>query len=309
MHAELGATPARCAKTDGYNYREAKSMISAYHRPTKLAEALTLVARASPPTLPLAGGTQLSRSTRGAVEVVDLQGLGLNEILIRGDHLEIGAMTTLEQLHRSTAVPPALQQAAALEVPLNLRNAATVAGTVVCADGKSTVTGVLLALDATLMVATAPSRSAGAGAPSTSGARGNPRTSTAGERRVGLGDFLPLRESISGSLITRLTVPQNPRVEFEYVARTPKSPPIVFVVVATWPSGRVRAVCGGFGDAPLLALDGVGAMGLIPALRNALHDADDYRGSAEYRMAAATVLTQRCADRLGLALRGQETQV
>ena len=125
---------------------------------------------------------------------------------------------------------------------------------------------------------------------------------------MGLGDFLALREAIRGSLITRLTVPQNPRVDFDYVARTPKSPPIVFVVVASWPSGRVRAVSGGFGEAPLLALDGVGAMGLVAAVRNVVHDADDYFGSAEYRMAAAAVLTQRCADRLGLTLRGPETQ-
>ena len=53
-------------------------MITTYHRPQTLDEALTLLAQ--PNTLPLGGGTLLSHPTPDPVSVVDLQALGLNAI-------------------------------------------------------------------------------------------------------------------------------------------------------------------------------------------------------------------------------------
>ena len=53
-------------------------MITAYHRPQTLDEALALLAR--PNVIPLGGGTLLSHPTPDSVEAVDLQALGLDTV-------------------------------------------------------------------------------------------------------------------------------------------------------------------------------------------------------------------------------------
>ncbi len=244
-------------------------MITAYHRPRTLDEALALIARTSPRTVPMGGGTLLSHSKGEPLEVVDLQALGLNQIVERGNNFEIGATTTLQTLLEHQGYPAAMKMALKLEAPLNLRNAATVAGTIVSCDGRSTLTTTLLALDAKITILS------GAGA----------------ERTEGLGDYLPMRPA---GLISKITIPSQVRLCFEYVSRTPSDKPIVCVAVAQWPSGRTRVAVGGFGAAPRLAMDGTEAQGLEAAARNAFHDATDEWGSADYRMDVAATLAGRC---------------
>ena len=245
-------------------------MITAYHRPHTLDEALSLIARTSPRTVPLGGGTLLAHSKAESFEVVDLQALGLDQIVERGNTLEIGATTTLQALLEHQGSPAALKTSLKLEAPLNLRNSATVAGTLVSCDGRSTFTTTLLALDAKLSMLSAP--------------RG-------AESTQGLGDFLPLRPA---RLITKVVVPSQARLCFEYVSRTPSDKPSVCVAVAQWPSGRTRMAVGGYGAAPRLAMDGTEAEGLDAAARNAFHDATDDWGSADYRMDVAATLATRC---------------
>ncbi len=253
-------------------------MITAYHRPRTLDEALSLMSRTAPRTIPLGGGTLISHLKTDTVEVVDLQALGLNQIAKRGNNLEIGATATLESLMEHADCPPAMKRALKLEAPLNLRNAATVAGTIVACDGRSTFITTLLALDAKLSILNIPGNAQG----------GEPRTEN-------VGDFLPLRPA---GLITKVTVPTQARLAFDYVARTPDDKPIVCVAVAQWPSGRTRLAVGGCGRAPRLAMDGTEAEGLEPAARNALHEASDEWGSAEYRMDVAATLAGRCLEEL-----------
>ena len=71
-------------------------MITTYHRPQTLDEALTLLTQ--PNTVPLGGGTLLSQPTTDPVQVVDLQLLSLNSLNKKGNDLEIGATTTLQSL-------------------------------------------------------------------------------------------------------------------------------------------------------------------------------------------------------------------
>ena len=123
-------------------------MIITYHRPKTLDEALTLLKQ--PNRLPLGGGTLLSGPTGDPVEVVDLQYLGLDSITKNGNNLQVGATATLQQLLESEHCPSALKTALKLEAPLNLRNAATVAGTLVSCDGRSPFATVMLASDAKL---------------------------------------------------------------------------------------------------------------------------------------------------------------
>ena len=262
-------------------------MITAYHRPQTLQEALALIGRPTPHTVPLGGGTLLSHASEEAMEVVDLQALALNIITEQGKNLEAGATATLQTLLEHAGCPTALRTALKLEAPLNMRNAATVAGTLVTCDGRSTLTTVLLALDAKLSLIRADG---------STGKTTKAKTTSAGSEAEALGDFLPLRPA---GLITKVTFPLQSKLAFEYVARTPSDKPIVCAALAQWPSGRTRLALGGFGAAPRLAMDGTEAEGLQVAARNALHDATDEWGSAEYRMDVAATLAKRCLDSLG----------
>jgi CO/xanthine dehydrogenase FAD-binding subunit len=247
-------------------------MIKDYFRPQTLDEALALLSQ--PNTVPLGGGTLLSHGTVDPVSVVDLQALSLNHIHKKGNNLEIGATVTLQQLLASEHCPEALKTALKLEAPLNVRNAATVAGTLVVADGRSTFACALLALDAKIEQTIFDHSKI--------------------EYRVSnIGEYLPLR---SRNLITKLTIPLQAKFAFEYVSRTPSDKPIVCAALAQWSTGRARLAVGGWGKSPTLAMDGTEAEGLDSAARNACHEATDDFGSAEYRMDVASTLAQRCLE-------------
>ena len=249
-------------------------MITAYHRPKTLDEALTLLTQ--PNRIPLGGGTLLSRQTVDSVEAVDLQSLNLDTIERQGNNLKVGATVTLQQFLESEHCPKALKSAIKLEAPLNLRNAATVAGTLVSCDGRSTFATIMFALDAKIEQMKLDN-------------------SNIESRVSNIGDFLPLR-NIQGWLITSVTVPLSVKLAFDYVSRTPADKPIVCAALAQWNSGRTRLALGGYGKSPLLAMDGTEAEGVETAAPNAFHEATDQYGSAEYRMDVAATLATRCVE-------------
>lgn len=259
-------------------------MITAYHRPKTLDEALALLTQ--PDARPLGGGTLLSHtstalSTSGMADsavAIDLQLLRLDSLRAGGNTFELGATLTLQSLLESEHCPEALKHAIQLEAPLNIRNSATVAGTIVACDGRSTFATALLALDAKIDIRTSKTDS---------------QTST-------IGDFLSLRPR---GLIVSVTVPLNVKFAFEYVARTPSDKPIVCLALAQWNSGRTRLAAGGFGKNPFLAMDGVSTSDDLlnaaqTAARNAFHEATDDYGSAEYRIDVASTLAKRCVESL-----------
>ena len=249
-------------------------MITTYHRPKTLDEALTLLSQSN--RIPLGGGTLLSRPQSDPVEVVDLQSLGLDSIKKSGNNLEIGATVTLQQLLENEHCPNALKSALKLEAPLNLRNAATVAGTLVSCDGRSTFATVMLALDAKIEQTIVD----------------HLKTES---RPSNIGEFLPLRPD---GLITSITIPLNVRLAFDYVSRTPADKPIVCAALVQWNSGRTRLTLGGYGKSPMLAMDGTEPEGIESAARNAFHEATDEWASAEYRMDVASTLAKRCLESL-----------
>ncbi len=242
-------------------------MITAYHRPKTLEEALALLTQ--PDACPLGGGTLLSQPTTDSVHAVDLQLLGLDSLRVNGNTLDLGATLTLQSLLESEHCPDALKRALKLEAPLNIRNSATVAGTLVSCDGRSTFATMLLALDAKLSMSSEQSSV------------------------ISVGEFLPLRPR---GLITSITIPLNVKLAFEYVSRTPADKPIVCVALAQWNSGRTRLTVGGFGKSPMLAMDGTASDDVATAARNAFHEATDDYGSAEYRMDVASTLAKRCIE-------------
>lgn len=244
-------------------------MITTYHRPQTLDEALTLLAQ--PNTVPLGGGTLLSQPTTDSVSVVDLQRLNLDSISPKGNDLEVGATATLQSLLENEKCPEALKVAIKLEAPINIRNSATVAGTLVASDGRSTFATMLLAMDAKFTF-------------------NNGASST-----LGLSEFLLTRPK---GLITSISIPVNIKTAFEFVSRTPADKPIIAAALAQWNSGRTRFTLGGYGKSPMLAMDGTEADGIETAAGNAYHEANDEWASAEYRMDVAATLARRCLEKI-----------
>jgi len=247
-------------------------MISQYHRPATLEDALKILAR--PDTAPLGGGTILAQGTLDPVEAVDLQRLGLDSLRVSGNELHLGATLTLQALLESDYCPEAMKRALKLEAPLNLRNTASVAGTLAACDGRSPFVTILLALDAKVE----QKRLDG---------------SKIETRTTNIGDFLPLRPR---GLITSITLPLHVKLAFDYVARTPSDTPIVCTALAGWGSGRRRLALGGYGKSPMLAMDGDVSDDPAAAARNTFHEAADDFGSAEYRMDVAATLAKRCVE-------------
>ena len=72
----------------------------------------------------------------------------------------------------------------------------------------------------------------------------------------------------------------------------------MIVAVARWKFGRTRVALGGFGDAPILAMDGTSSDRVDLASRDAYFEAKDQWASAEYRRDVAAKLALRCVERL-----------
>jgi xanthine dehydrogenase YagS FAD-binding subunit len=106
--------------------------VSAYARPTSLAEALELLAE--PGAVPLGGGTdiagQVDRGIRRPALLVDLQAAGLDELREDSGELLVGAGVTLADLAASPLLEPyvAVATAARLAASPLLRNVGTVGG-------------------------------------------------------------------------------------------------------------------------------------------------------------------------------------
>jgi CO/xanthine dehydrogenase FAD-binding subunit len=244
-------------------------MIIEYHRPDKLTEALELLARNEPLTRPLGGGTVLSAPNDDEYAVVDLQHLGLDKLTAKGKSVSIGAALPLQSLLESDSIPPSLAEAIRHEANYSQRQVATVAGSLVAADGRSPFGIAMLALDAQLLL-------------------------QPDKQKMGYGDLLPLRsQNLAGKLITEISLSGQPRLAYEYVARSPADRPIVALTLAHWPSGRTRLAVGGFGDLPQLAVDGQDPSGLQDALANVLENTNDQWATSEYRLEAASAMLIR----------------
>ena len=124
-----------------------------YFRPDDLKTALALLQRPDMHAVPLAGGSWLVPHLRTDVDlpgslaaevdaVVDLADLGLNTVRLEGSPgngwLHLGATTLLADLVDGEACQAIagglLAEAARREGPVNLRNAATVAGSVLAGE-------------------------------------------------------------------------------------------------------------------------------------------------------------------------------
>jgi CO/xanthine dehydrogenase FAD-binding subunit len=270
-----------------------------FHRPTDLSDALALLGRKSPRTVPLAGGTWLNPriskevadcSNPAAEAVVDLSELGLDQIECDANTLRLGAMVTLEDVAKNetccSLADGILVETARRDATVNVRNAATVGGTVVVAPAGSEFLLALLALEAELNTL-APS------VPS--------RKSTTWSLRQFLSHLVaaPNDELV---IQVQIRLPTHAASGMARVARTPSDHPIVAAVaiIAKQPD-TMRIALSGVGPHPLLvefdrpkAMEEAVACALHPA--RGITNADryaDFRGTDDYRRAMGALTAKR----------------
>lgn len=249
-------------------------MIEEYYRPETLSEALEILQKKGHTAKILAGGTTVRKWGEAIKTVVDLQSIGMDQITYRQTDTVIGAMVTLDQLSHLNTIPSALRVALELQATFNQRQIATVAGSLIAADGRSTFATAMLALHARMH-------------------------SFPSQKEFSYGDVLALpSDALEGQIITEILIPTQVQLAFEYVARTPADLPLVCVALARWNSGRLRLALGGWGKAPILVLDGGGKQEVALAARSAYSQAGDEWASASYRSEIAALLAQRCFNAL-----------
>jgi CO/xanthine dehydrogenase FAD-binding subunit len=249
-------------------------MIVDYYRPKDIPEVLKLLENKNIHSVLMGGGTAIDRFSNEPMAVIDLQDAGLGGINKKGNFLEIGATVSLQSLYDDMQTSDELKTVIRREATHNLRQVATVAGTLIASDGRSPFTAAMLALDAAV-------------------------TLLPGDEIISLGNLLLMPEQkLASQLITKITIPLNVALAYEDVSRTPADLPIVNVSVAAWPGGRTRVIVGGFGTVPALASDGPEQGGEETAARDALIQAGDEWASAEYRMEVAPILVRRCLSKI-----------
>ena len=239
-----------------------------YHRPESLEEALSLLERGSPRSLLLAGGTWLNAFPPAqAVELVDLQAIGLDQIRLEGMLVIIGAMTRLADLAVHQAVPELLRDLTRREGPNTLRNAATVGGTIVTGNPESELVAGFLVYEAKVNLAKV------GGATAT----------------VALNELLADRSLLDASIIVSVTIQIGGPAAAARTGRTPSDTSIVAAVGRRTGSG-VHLALTGMAATPIL-VDPLGVGDVDPP--------GDFRGSPAYRRHLAATLTARVMEQLG----------
>jgi CO/xanthine dehydrogenase FAD-binding subunit len=264
------------------------TLLKEYYRPQTLDEALALLRRDAA-TVPLGGGTHLVPALTTSA-VVDLQALGLDELVIDGPRVNFGAMVRLQRLVKPARdqVGDFVAEAARREGPRTYRNAATIGGTIAIGDPSSCLLIALLALDAEVQLRLP-----------------DPAT-------VSLDRLLDNpHKFLGGGLITSVTALSAagvPGLAMEVVARTPRDKPIVAAAVRVAPAGElcgdVRIALAGVADRPVRAYEAEERLkgqpfekGLVDkavaAALAGLYVPSDFKGSHEYRRSMAATLAWR----------------
>lgn len=242
-----------------------------YIRPKTVDEAL----RALESGVALSGGTYLTPLRRTLTKVVDLQDLGLDDISQRGPRIQVGASASLEELRRAVAATiPNLARACRLEAGLNLRNQASIAGSIMAGDGRSAFLCSLMALHPILRV-------------------------EPGSREVSLREMLELAQAEPAHLILGLSFEPPRAFAYEQVARSPLDLPIVCAAGARLEGERYGLAVGGWGARPVSLVEAEGLLAegeteqAIDSAAGALRGTGDQWASAAYRERVGRVLIER----------------
>ena len=242
-------------------------LISNYHRPAELDEALALLNREDSATVVIAGGTVLTATDfSAATEVVDIQEAVGADIERRSDRVVYESMARLQDVVDHDATPPLLAELAHREGPNTLRNASTIGGTVAEANPESELLAGLLVHGAIATVA-----------------------GSSGTADLPVADLLTAPDGLSGGIITHVSVEIGGETASARTGRTPADTPIVAAAGRIVPDGLKIALTG-VATTPVLA---------DPDKLDELDPPGDFRGSGKYRKELARTLTKRVVAQLG----------
>ncbi len=246
------------------------ALLQEYYQPNSVDEALKLLNDAGGSRVPLAGGTWLvgqleTRALPHIEGVVDLRDAGLATLEEADGALTVGAMCTLTDFISHPSVRAladgVLVRAAHGEGPQNLLNAATIGGLVALAEYDCELYAALLALDAQVSV----------------------------RDLKGIASMIPLTDfSTNAGLITEIRIQNDSyRGGLSRIARTPSDRPIVAAVAVErrHDQKNVRIALCGVSQRPVMK-DSI------------LRPPDDFKGSSDYRLAMASIVTERAVAEL-----------
>ncbi|QMS84412.1 FAD binding domain-containing protein [Candidatus Xianfuyuplasma coldseepsis] len=128
--------------------------IQAYQRPQTMEEAYQLLLQNDDNTV-MGGGAWLKLTNRNVDTIIDISELQLHTIEQQNDNIVIGSMTTLRQLETSPIIQECCQgilaKAANSIMGMNVRNIATIGGSIMGKYSFSDIITPLLAMNATLV--------------------------------------------------------------------------------------------------------------------------------------------------------------
>lgn len=247
-----------------------------YNRPKSLEEALTH----ADGSVPLGGGTSIAPKRHQIESVIDLQDLGLSDLTESRGRVVAGAMCTLQQLVEAEGlVALDLARACRQEAAWNLRNMATLAGSVLASDGRSPLAAVMLAIGARTRLAP-------------------------GAADWDVDSLLDRRPLEPGRIVTSFAWASAATVRFEQVARSPADRAIVLAAIGKPDGDSLRVVIGGHGARPIRVREAEAAVAsgdagaAARAAAEAYAEAADAWASAEYRSHVAGVLVRRLASEI-----------
>lgn len=241
-------------------------MITRYHRPTTLGEAVALLE--NPDAFVLAGGTAINGDPSLArSDAVDIQSLDLSGIESGDDSVRIGSMTRLQDIVTSPLVPRLIAELAHREAPNTIRNAATIGGIIGTNDSESELLVGLLAFGASVRVAWATS-----------------------DVDHSLDEILADPRLVDGAIMTSISIDAGGIASAHRTGRTPRDRPIVAVAGHKDEGGAIR-----------FALTGVDSRVVVVPVADIanLDPPSDFRGSSEYRRRLASILAGRVLADLG----------
>lgn len=245
-------------------------MIQEYHRPDSLEDALRLLSRTAPKSIPLGGGSGISQTKfTQPIAVIDLQNIKLNQMDRRGSIVAIGSTARLQSIVEWDGTPAFLREAVLNDTNANQRNVATIGGSLIRLTGKSRIASVLLAADCRLVW-------------------------EPGGLDISLGDWIAVgRTSSQFRLMTSVYFDNPQSVQLEAASQTPGGFPLVSACMAKWKSGRVRLVTAEASSLPELLCDGKGIENIKNAINARSHTLSSKYSSSCYQEEVISTLIQR----------------
>ena len=254
-----------------------KNETAAYFRPKTISELEEILSGVQGEVNFLSGGDYNFASLDQSAPLVDLQSLGLDQIVSDGNTVEIEALATLEQIKEAFQGWDSLQEALSIEAGLNVRNSLSLANFLRTADGRSPFLCVLLAFAPT--IALLPSH-----------------------QSMRLETYLASRQKKPTEFISTLNLALPKGLAFEAIARTPKDRPFICMAAAVDDLGNLRIACGGLQNSPQVINISTEPQSAIDLVWQAYQQSDDAWASAEYRQAMSQVLLSRLLQSLGLSV-------